>query len=126
MNPEMNPENTISALSATEPSVATLHKELQSLRLHFSTLLILLLVVNAIFALFIARQFLAIRRQSVEIKQAYNDYKQNVEPKIKDVALKLWAFGQTHPDFAPIIAKYPPPDPTPAEAQPATLLPTKK
>lgn len=126
MNPEMNPEPTTPTPATTEPSVATLHQELQSLRLHFSTLLILLLVVNAIFALFSARQFLAIRRQSTEIEQAAYDYKRNLEPKIKDVALKLWAFGQTHPDFAPIIAKYPRPDQTPAEAQPATLLPPKK
>ena len=122
----MYPENITPAPATTEPTVAALHQELQSLRLHFSTLLIVLLVVNAIFALFIARQFLAIRRQSREIEQAAFDYKQNLEPKVQDVATKLWAFSQTHPDFAPIIAKYPRPDQKPAEAQPATLLPPKK
>jgi hypothetical protein len=97
-----------------QPDVAELQEQCDSLRHLVVSLLVLMLVVSGTLTIFLVRQWrftrndlVALRSQlNPQINQVIADYTRNKAPAINDFLHKLGDYSKTHPDFAPIAAKY--------------------
>lgn len=91
------------------PESSDLADQVASLQRQVSLLLFVLIVVSGTLAVFLfyqsrimGKDIQAIRPQAAPIIQAYNANHVNMEKLIQ----QLVTYGQTHPDFQPILQKY--------------------
>jgi hypothetical protein len=86
-----------------------LNSEVSALRQQVYVLLIALIVVSGTLTVFLYRQASLSRKDIEAIKpqaeQIVNSFNQN-QPLIANFVNQLVAYGQTHPDFVPVLAKY--------------------
>lgn len=90
------------------------HNELQEqysiLRKLFEVALFALLIMGLSFNYFILRQMVFTRKDldvvRPQVTQLVEGYSKSEEPQIRSFVNNLVAFGKTHPDFNPILAKY--------------------
>ena len=113
--PDPTPNLTLQSLAAAH----------ESLRAAFHVTLVLLLILTGSLFVFFLREVSIARRQINELTKVVTDYQKNVFPVMEDFRTKLQAFAKTHPDFAPIYAKYfgtnaPPAGSASGRAQPLT------
>jgi hypothetical protein len=107
--------------------------QLDGLRSLMVSVLILIVIISGTFNIYLLRQWrttskdlAAVRPQAAQI---IAEYQQKSGPLMKDFVNKLTEYGRTHPDFAPILAKYQikTTEATgPAPGSPATTSPKKK
>ena len=86
-----------------------LNSEVSALRQQVYVLLIALIVVSGTLTVFLYRQA-SLSRKDIEAirpqaEQFVNSFNQN-QPLIVKFVNELVAYGQTHPDFVPVLAKY--------------------
>jgi hypothetical protein len=97
-------------LAAPQPEVADLRAQFESLRHLVISVLVLLIVVSGTFNIFLLRQAKSARADVLiiqpQITQLVAEYKKSSEPAINTFVKQLSEFGRTHPDFAPVLAKY--------------------
>src|ERR1700744_820273 len=79
--------------------------EVAALRSQIFNLLVALVLVSGTLTLFLFRQA-SIQGKEIDLaKQQINNYSQ-LEPALKQFASQLGAYGMTHPDIRPLLAKY--------------------
>jgi hypothetical protein len=89
--------------SVTLESLAEAH---ESLRTALHVTLVMLVILTGTLFVFFLREVSIARRQIAELTQVVGDYEKSAVPLMEDFRSKLQAFAKTHPDFAPIYARY--------------------
>jgi hypothetical protein len=91
------------------PAPNDLVNQVASLQRQVTVLLLALVVVSGTLAVYLfyqsrlaGKDIQAIRPQAVPVIQAFNQNHSNMEKFVQQVI----AYGQTHPDFQPILQKY--------------------
>lgn len=101
-----NVENQVPAQSDLDE----LRAECESLRHLVGSVMVLVLVISGTLNLYLWRQFRTTRAElAVYGPQARNliaSYQKNDGPGIENFLRRIVEYGRTHPDFAPILAKY--------------------
>jgi hypothetical protein len=95
--------------SPSQPELKDLQEQCNSLQQLVSSLLLVLIVISGTLSVFLLRQWRfvktetdALTPQAAElIKEHTNNYAMT-----QDFVRKVAEYGRTHPDFAPIVAKY--------------------
>ena len=91
------------------PAPADLSEQVAALQRQVFTLLLALIVVSGTLTVFLYRQASLTGKDIATIKpqahQLMQVYKQNL-PNMETFVNQLVAYGQTHPDFRPILQKY--------------------
>jgi hypothetical protein len=91
-------------------TVAELREELESLRHLAISIMVLVLILAGTFDLFLLRQVknfnqeLSVVRPQAE--QLISDFQKYRVPAMDNFLRQIVAYGQTHPDFGPILASY--------------------
>lgn len=101
--------NEFESPTPASPNMDELKEQCAALRWQSVTLLIALLAVSGILTIYLYTQariaksdLETFRAQTSQLVEAYK----KDEPVIKQFTARLAEFGKTHPDFAPILAKY--------------------
>jgi hypothetical protein len=66
------------------------------------------LLITAALGLFLLRQLYFVNAQVTQVKTAVREYQTIGDPKFRALAADLQTYARTHPDYAPIFAKYQP------------------
>ena len=97
----------IKAPSQTEPNDLQTHYE--ALRQTVTALMVLLFLVSGTLTIYLVRQWRFTQRDLETFRpvaaQFISEYSKGA-PTMQDFVNKLAEYGKTHPDFAPIVAKY--------------------
>jgi hypothetical protein len=100
-----NPESQ----SSVQAQLSALQQQHESLRQVVSALLLVLLLVSCTLTIVLRRQWRFTNNEmgliSPQATQIVTEYKRNA-PMMQDFVRKLNDYAKTHPDFAPIAAKY--------------------
>ena len=121
--------------SPVQPDVSDLRAQLDQLR-HFGvSVLVLVIIISGTFNIYLLRQWQSSRKDLAAIRpqaeQMIADYQRTSSPMINDFVKKLADYGRSHPDFAPVLAKYgirpagPANTPPPAPGAPPPAAPKK-
>jgi hypothetical protein len=74
------------------------------------SVLILVLVISGTLNIYLLRQWRSVNKDLAGIRpqatQMINEYQRVTAPLMTDFVKKITEFGRTHPDFAPVLAKY--------------------
>ena len=93
-----------------QPDLGQLREQYESLRGLVISALVLLIVLSASFDLFLLRQVKFARAELTAIRpgatQIIADYQSGSARKMDEFVKKMTEYSQTHPDFAPVMAKY--------------------
>jgi hypothetical protein len=83
--------------------------QIDALRHLVMSILILVVVLSGTFNIYLLRQWRSVSKELAQIRpqaaQIINDY-QKSGPLMDDFLKKITDYGRTHPDFAPILARY--------------------
>lgn len=124
--------NDKSALAPAEGAkLEAVAQECRALRTQFLAVLILLMVMCVSVNLLLYKAQRVTHRQvdemNVVVDQTITGFNANARPRISDIIVKLREFGQTHPDFNSVLAKYSIQQTNvPAPAAPPAKAPTPK
>jgi hypothetical protein len=87
-----------------------LHAELAALRLLVNKVLILLIVVSGTLGIFLYRQYRTTHAQAQmmgpRVQRLAEAFQRNEAPQLQAFLNRIVDYSRTHPDFAPILAKY--------------------
>jgi hypothetical protein len=87
-----------------------LQAQCNALRHLITSTLILVIVISGTFNIYLLRQWKTTSKDLAGIRpqaaQMVADYQRVSAPLMNDFVVKLTEYGRTHPDFAPILAKY--------------------
>jgi hypothetical protein len=87
-----------------------LQAQCDALRHLITSTLILVIVISGTFNIYLLRQWKTTSKDLAGIRpqaaQMVADYQRVSAPLMNDFVVKLTEYGRTHPDFAPILAKY--------------------
>ena len=100
MNNLTNPPFTPAA------TVESLERQLQALRKLFVVVLAILLVISGSVMIFLWGQKRILNSQLREAQKFVSDYEKVTAPFISNLMSNVQVFGQSHPDFNPILDKY--------------------
>jgi hypothetical protein len=113
-----------------QPASTDWRDQFNALRHLIVSVMILLLIVSGTFNLYlwkqwrdVSRDLQGIRPQAAQLAQAVAGIQKTEVPAMQDFVKKMTEFGRTHPDFAPILAKYNIKPAGAAGAAPATATP---
>jgi hypothetical protein len=101
MSPEMNSPNSNPADSAAPAA----NSEIAALRNQIFTLLVALIVVSGTLTVYLFRQVTVTGKELDAAKKLITAVNQD-QNKIIPFANQLAAYSKTHPDIAPLLAKY--------------------
>jgi hypothetical protein len=94
----------------SQPAANDLQEQYHALRQTLNTMLVLLVMVSGTLTIFLVRQWRfaktdldMLRPQAAQI---INDYNRVSAPAMQDFMRRLAEYSRSHPDFAPIAAKY--------------------
>ena len=119
--------------TAVQPNENDLQAQVEGLRHLVVSLLVLMVVISGTLNIYMLRQWRSTSKDLAGIRpqaaQMVAEYQKVSGPLMTDFIKRITEYGRTHPDFAPILAKYglKPTTPTnpPAAALPATTAPKK-
>ena len=93
-----------------QPVPADLQEQYESLRHLVVSVLILVIVVSGTLNIFFLRQVRDVRRDLARIRpqatQIMNSYQKTESPMMQAILNRFTEYGRTHPDYAPVLAKY--------------------
>jgi len=117
----------------TQIGANDLQAQCQTLQHLVVSILILVLVLSGTLNIYLLRQWRTVSKDLAAIRpqatQIITEYKNVSAPLINDFVRKITDYGRTHPDFAPILAKYnlkPSPATNAPPAAPTTRPPAPK
>jgi hypothetical protein len=110
-----------------------IREQLESLRHLAIWIMVFVLIVAGAFDLYLLRQVNYTSSELKAIRPLIEDFQKNRQPMMENFLRQLNQYGQTHPDFNPILLKYnlkqqPPQSsvtPAPSLASPAPSTPKK-
>jgi hypothetical protein len=106
-----------------QPGENDLQAQYDALRHLVTSTLILVIVISGTFNIYLLRQWRSVSKELTQMRpqaaQLIADY-QKSGPLMDDFVSKITEYGRTHPDFAPILAKYNLRPPGATGAPPAT------
>ena len=123
------------SVSAAAADSSDLGEQIESLRHLVGSILILLVVISGTLTIFLLREMKNISAQLDSFQPGATNaivvYQKQQGPAMLEFAKKIQQFGQTHPDFTPVLTKW---DPVfvawgwkigaPTSATPAAIAPT--
>jgi hypothetical protein len=87
-----------------------LQAQCDALRHLITSILILVIVISGTLNIYLLRQWKTTSKDLASIRpqatQMINEYGQKSGPLMDDFVNRITEYGRTHPDFAPILAKY--------------------
>jgi hypothetical protein len=119
--------------TSLQPNENQLQAQLDALRHLIVSILILVVMISGTLNIYLLRQWRSTSKDLAGVRpqaaQMVAEYQKVSGPLMTDFIKRITEYGRTHPDFAPILAKYglKPVTPTnpPAAALPATTAPKK-
>jgi len=115
-----------------QPNASDVQAQFDDLRHLIVSVLILVIVISGTFNIYLLRQWRSTSRDLAAIRpqatQMIAEYQKVSGPLMNDFVKKITEYGRSHPDFAPVLAKYgiKPAIPTNAlPASPAATAPKK-
>jgi hypothetical protein len=125
--------DNLNTTTPTQTSANDLQAQCDSLQHLVVSLLILVLVLSGTLNIYLLRQWRTVSKDLGGVRaqagQMIAEYQKVSAPLMNDFVKKITDYGRTHPDFAPILAKYnlkPSPAPSSAPAAPTTRPPAPK
>jgi hypothetical protein len=107
----------------SQPATNDLQAQFDALRHLVVSLLILVIVVSGTLNIYLLRQWRSVSRDLAAVRpqatQMIAEYQKVTGPLMTDFVKKLTEYGRSHPDFAPVLAKYNLKAATPTNAAPA-------
>jgi hypothetical protein len=103
--------------------LALIRSEQSFQRLVLLATIVALILISTGVNLFLLRQISLARRQADEFRAIVQDYEANNLPVMNKFVSDLRIFTASHPDFAPILAKYVQQSPGPSSNTPPALPP---
>lgn len=96
--------------SPAPSDINRLDAELAALRHLVNSVLILLIIVSGTLGIFLFRQYRTTHAQAQmmgpRVQRLAETFQRNEAPQLQAFVNRLVDYGRTHPDFAPILAKY--------------------
>lgn len=93
-----------------QPNANDLQAQYAALRHLVVSILILVLVISGTLNIYLLRQWRSVSKDLAGIRpqaaKMIAEYQKVNGPLMSDFVKKLTEYGQTHPDFAPVLAKY--------------------
>jgi hypothetical protein len=93
-----------------QPNVSDVQAQYDELRHLIVSVLILVIVISGTFNIYLLRQWRSTNRDLAAIRpqatQMIAEYQKVSGPLITDFVKKITEYGRSHPDFAPVLAKY--------------------
>jgi hypothetical protein len=93
-----------------QPEAGDLREQLDQLRHVIVSVLILVIVVSGTLNIYLLRQWRTVSKDLGAIRpqaeQMFAEYQKVSGPMMNDFVKKLAEYGRSHPDFAPVLAKY--------------------
>ena len=90
----------------SEPVLTELQGEVQSLKRLVSVVVALLIMVTFSVDVYLMRQVTTVNRELAGAQNVIDDFTRRVAPLAVEFWNKLNEYGRSHPDFAPVLAKY--------------------
>jgi hypothetical protein len=90
----------------SEPALAELQDEVQALKRLVSMIVFLLILVTFSVDVYMMRQVTTVNRELAGAQNVIDDFNKRVAPAAGEFWTKLNEYGKSHPDFAPVLAKY--------------------
>ena len=116
--------NNLDNKAPIQPNATDLQAQYDSLRHLVVSILILVIVISGTLNIYLLRQWRSASKDLAGIRpqaaQMIADYQRVSAPLMTDFVKKITDYGRTHPDFAPILAKYGLKPTGPTGAAPAT------
>jgi hypothetical protein len=110
-----------------QPVGNDLQAQFDALRHLVVSILILVIVISGTLNIYLLRQWRSASRDLAGIRpqaaKMIDDYQKMTLPMMTDFVKKITEYGRTHPDFAPVLAKYGLKPAGSAAAAPATPIP---
>ena len=107
-----------------QPNANDLQAQFDALRHLVVSILILVIVISGTFNIYLLRQWRSVSKELAGIRpqaaQMIAEYQKVSGPLMNDFVKKITEYGRTHPDFAPVLAKYNLKPAGPTGAPPAT------
>jgi hypothetical protein len=96
--------------STVQPAAAGLQEQFDALKHVVISIMILVLVISGTLNIYLLRQWRTVSKELAatqpQATQMLTFYQKNEEAWMNDIVAKFTEYGRTHPDFAPILAKY--------------------
>ena len=115
-----------------QPNLSDLQAQYDALRHLVVSILILLVVISGTLNIYLLRQWRSTSKDLAGVRpqaaQMITEFQKVSGPLMQDFVKKITEYGRTHPDFAPVLAKYglkPASLTNPAPAIPAATSPKK-
>ena len=93
-----------------QPGANDLQAQFDALHHLVMSLLILVIVISGTLNIYLLRQWRSVSKDLAGVRpqaaQMVADYQKVAGPLMADFVKKLTEYGRTHPDFAPVLAKY--------------------
>jgi hypothetical protein len=93
-----------------QADASDLRAQFDQLRHLISSVLILVIVISGTLGIYLLRQWQSSRKDLAAIRppaaQMIAEYQKVSGPLMSDFVKKITDYGRTHPDFAPVLAKY--------------------
>jgi hypothetical protein len=93
-----------------QPDVNDLRAQCNQLRQLIASLLILVIVISGTLGIYLLRQWQSSRKDLAAIRpqaaQMIAEYQKVSGPVMSDFVKKITDYGRSHPDYAPVLAKY--------------------
>ena len=110
-----------------QPGGNDLQAQCDALRHMVVSVLILVIVISGTLNIYLLRQWRSVSKDLAGIRpqaaQMIAEYQKVSGPLMTDFVKKITEYGRTHPDFAPVLAKYNLKPAGPTGAAPATASP---
>ncbi len=94
----------------TQPAANDLREQYEALRHLVVSLLILVIIISGTLNIYLLRQYRTVSKDLAGIRpqaaQMIAEYQKVSGPLMNDFVKKITEYGRTHPDFAPVLAKY--------------------
>ena len=102
--------DTLDNKTPLQPNVNDLQAQFDALRHLVVSVLILVIVISGTLNIYLLRQWRTTSKDLAGIRpqaaQMIAEYQKVSGPMMADFVKKITDYGRTHPDFAPILAKY--------------------
>src|ERR1035441_1570834 len=102
--------DTLDNKAPVQANASDLQAEFDAMRNLVMSILILVIVISGTLNIYLLRQWKTVSRELKDIRpqatQLIADYQKTSAPAMSDFLKKVTEYGRTHPDFAPVLAKY--------------------